>query len=326
MVVPMVKIYEENIMTIREIDEKLTELSKNIKEAESNGDKALANELSSQYREVSKEAVSLSAHDKVFLARNMRRPKVDDYINALFDDFFIQRGDYLGKEDKSIYGGIACFHGTPVTVIGHRKGKNIQENMEYNFGMPGPEGYRKALRLMKQAEKFKRPIITFIDTPGAYPGLEAEENGQSIAISKNLAEMSALKVPVIAIVTGEGSSGGALAIGVANTVLMLENAVYSVLSPEGFASILWKDSERAAEACDLMKLTADDLYRFGVIDDIVKEPLGGIHHDPEKLYRDIDERLKRELKRFSTMNPLEIAEDRYQKFRDIDILVRDRKR
>ncbi|MBO6165062.1 MAG: acetyl-CoA carboxylase carboxyltransferase subunit alpha [Eubacterium sp.] len=313
-------------MTIREIDEKLNELSQGILAAKDNNDSALIRQLSSEYEKVSKEAENLSAHDKVFLARNMKRPKVDDYIEALFDDFFVQRGDYLGKEDKSIYGGIALFHGMPVTVLGHRKGKNITENIEYNFGMPGPEGYRKALRMMKQAEKFGRPIITFIDTPGAYPGLEAEENGQSIAISNNLAEMSALKVPVIAVVTGEGSSGGALAIGVANTVYMLENAVYSVLSPEGFASILWKDSERAPEACDLMKLTAQDLYGFGVIDDVIKEPLGGMHHDPEKVYKDLDERLGRELKRYSGMSPEEIAEERYQKFRNIDALVRKGRR
>ncbi len=313
-------------MTIREIDEKLTELSKHLEEAASSGDTVLSRELSKEYEAVRKEAVNLTAHDKVFLARHMRRPKVDDYIDAIFDDFFIQRGDYLGKEDKSIYGGIAMFHGTPVTVLGHRKGKNITENMEYNFGMPEPEGYRKALRLMKQAEKFGRPIITFIDTPGAYPGIDAEEHGQSIAISKNLAEMSALKVPVISIVTGEGSSGGALAIGVANAVYMLENAVYSVLSPEGFASILWKDSSRAPEACDLMKLTADDLYNFGVIDGIIKEPLGGIHHNPEVVYKEIEEHISRDLARYKNLSPDEIANDRYEKFREIDLLVRERKK
>ncbi len=313
-------------MTIREIDEKLTELSKQIEEAHDKGDSAKAHELSKEYVVVSKKASTLTAHDKVFLARNMKRPKIDDYIKALFDDFFIQRGDYLGKEDKSIYGGIAKFHGIPVTVLGHRKGRNINENMEYNFGMPEPEGYRKALRMMKQAEKFGRPVITFIDTPGAYPGIEAEENGQSIAISRNLAEMSALKVPIISIVTGEGSSGGALAIGVANSVYMLQNAVYSVLSPEGFASILWKDSSRADEACELMKLTADDLYSFGVIDGIIREPLGGAHHNPEKVYKEIDEIIKRDLSRFSKLSPAEIANDRYEKFRDIDIIVRERKR
>jgi acetyl-CoA carboxylase carboxyl transferase subunit alpha len=213
------------------------------------------------------------------------------------------------------------FHGVPVTVLGHRKGRDLKENMEYNFGMPEPEGYRKALRIMKQAEKFGRPIITFIDTPGAYPGLDAEAHGQSQAISMNLAEMSALKVPVIAIVTGEGSSGGALAIGVANTVYMLENAVYSVLSPEGFATILWKDSSRADEACKLMKLTAQDLYEYGVIDGIIREPLGGAHHNPSVVFRDIDEMLVRELRKFRGKSGADIARDRYSKFRNIDSVV-----
>jgi acetyl-CoA carboxylase carboxyl transferase alpha subunit len=203
-------------------------------------------------------------------------------------------------------------------VLGHRKGRNIPENLEYNFGMPEPQGYRKAMRMMKQAEKFGRPVITFIDTPGAYPGLEAEENGQANAIAKNLAEMSSLKIPVIAIVTGEGSSGGALAIGVANSVYMLEHAVYSVLSPEGFASILWKDSGRSAEACDLMKLTAQDLKRFHVIDGIIPEPLGGVHHNPQKVYREIDNMLTEELNKYKKMSPNELAKNRYDKFRYMD--------
>ena len=206
-------------------------------------------------------------------------------------------------------------------MLGHRKGHDLQENLRYNFGMPGPEGYRKALRMMKQAEKFGRPVITFIDTPGAYPGLEAEANGQSNAISDNLAQMSALKVPIIAFVTGEGSSGGALAIGVANKVYMLENAVYSVLSPEGFATILWKDSTRSAEACDLMKLTAQDLIHYGVIDGIIKEPVCGAHHDPVKVYEEIDRILMRDLKKYRNMTPDEIAKERYQKFRMIDSKV-----
>ena len=184
--------------------------------------------------------------------------------------------------------------------------------------MPEPEGYRKALRMMKQAEKFGRPIITFIDTPGAYPGLDAEAHGQSQAISGNLAEMSALKVPVIAIVTGEGSSGGALAIGVANRVYMLENAIYSVLSPEGFATILWKDSSRADEACKLMKLTAQDLHEYGVIDGIIREPLGGAHRSPSVVYNEIDEILVRELRSFKNKSGNDIAKDRYEKFRHID--------
>lgn len=305
--------------TLRDIDNKLTALEEQIEALKEDTDQLeLLSDLHAEYDKTAAEAAELTPADKVFLARHAKRPKVDDYIEALFDDLFVQRGDLLNKEDKSIYGGIATFHGTPVTVLGHRKGRNLQENLEFNFGMPEPEGYRKALRMMKQAEKFGRPIITFIDTPGAYPGLDAEAHGQSQAISRNLAEMSALKVPVIAIVTGEGSSGGALAIGVANTVYMLENAVYSVLSPEGFASILWKDSNRSDEACELMKLTAQDLYEYGVIDGIIKEPLGGAHHNPSMVYRDIDEMLVKELRKFKGKSGTDIARDRYEKFRHID--------
>ena len=308
--------------TIRDIDKKLTELEDQIAAINDNMEQVeLLSDLHAEYDKTATEAADLTPADKVFLARHIRRPKVDDYIEALFDDFFEQRGDILNKEDKSIYGGIASFHGVPVTVLGHRKGRDLQENMEYNFGMPEPEGYRKALRLMKQAEKFGRPIITFIDTPGAYPGLDAEAHGQSQAISRNLAEMSALKVPVIAIVTGEGSSGGALAIGVANSVYMLENAVYSVLSPEGFASILWKDSSKADEACKLMKLTAQDLLHFGVIEGIINQPLCGAHHNPSVVYRDIDEMLVHGLRRFKGKSGSDIAKDRYEKFRHIDSYV-----
>ena len=212
----------------------------------------------------------LTAEDRVFLARHPDRPHIDETISALFTDFFEQRGDRQCKEDPAILGGVARFHGMPVTVIGHRKGSSLEENLACNFGMPGPEGYRKALRLMKQAEKFRRPIFTFIDTAGAYPGLEAEEHGQGEAIARNLFEMSRLTVPVIAVVTGEGNSGGALALAVADRVLMLENAVYAILSPEGFASILWKDAQRSGEAAELMKLTAPELKKLWVIDRIVR--------------------------------------------------------
>lgn len=307
---------------IRDIDNKLTALEEQIESLKDSMEHLeLLSDLHAEYDKTLEELTDLSPHDKVFLARHAKRPKVDDYIDALFDDFFIQRGDLLNKEDKSIYGGIATFHGVPVTVLGHRKGRNLTENMEFNFGMPEPEGYRKALRMMKQAEKFGRPIITFIDTPGAYPGLDAEAHGQSQAISDNLAEMSALKVPVIAIVTGEGSSGGALAIGVANKVYMLENAVYSVLSPEGFATILWKDSGRADEACKLMKLTAQDLYEYGVIDGIIREPMGGAHRSPSVVFNEIDEMLVRELRKFKGKSGNDIAKERYEKFRHIDRAV-----
>ena len=216
-----------------------------------------------------------TAAERVALARHPQRPNITDYIDGLFTDFFEQRGDRACREDPAILGGIALFHGRPVTVIGTRKGKTLEENLRCNFGMPGPEGYRKALRLMKQAEKFRRPIFTFIDTAGAYPGLEAEEHGQGEAIARNLFEMSRLTVPVIAVITGEGNSGGALALAVADRVLMLENAVYAILSPEGFASILWKDAQRSGEAAELMKLTAPELKKLGVMDGIVREPEGG---------------------------------------------------
>ncbi len=259
----------------------------------------------------------LSPDERVFLARHANRPHIDDFINGMFTDFFEQKGDHLFDEDKSIYGGIARFHGIPVTVLGHRKGHTIQENMEYNFGMPCPEGYRKALRLMNQAEKFGRPIITFIDTPGAYPGMEAEEHGQGEAIAVNLAKMSQYHVPVISVITGEGNSGGALAIGVANRVLMLENAVYSILSPEGFASILWKDSSKHKEACRLMKLTAGDLKEAKVCDEVIKEPLGGAQRDYKEVMKNLDEVLFRHLKELSTMSPTDVKADRQMKYRKI---------
>ena len=251
----------------------------------------------------------MSAIEKVMIARDINRPKITDYIDNLFTDFFEQKGDFLGKEDGSIYGGIALFHGKPVTVLGHRKGRTAEENVACNFGMPGPEGYRKALRMMKQAEKFHRPIITFVDTTGAYPGLEAEMYGQAWAIADNLAKMSALKVPVITIVTGEGSSGGALGIAVANKVYMLENAIYSVLSPEGFASILWHDSTKRDEAAEVMKLTAQDLYDLNVIDGIIPEM---------DLYKAIDKHIVNALEDLADLSDEQLKQDRFEKFRFFD--------
>ena len=258
---------------------------------------------------------NLTAEDKVFLARKIERPHIDDYINALFTDFFEQKGDHLYDDDPAIYGGIARFHGIPVSIVGHRKGHTAEENVAYNFGMAKPEGYRKALRIMDQAEKFHRPIITFIDTPGAFPGIDAEEHGQGEAIAKNMAKMSSYHVPVISIVTGEGSSGGALAIGVCNRLLMLEYAVYSVLSPEGFASILWKDSSRHGEACDIMKLTADDIKEAGVCDEVIPEPLGGGQENPRRLYGSMDMVIEKTLSVLMAMTPEELLRDRRRKFR-----------
>ncbi|MCI8525218.1 MAG: acetyl-CoA carboxylase carboxyltransferase subunit alpha [Oscillospiraceae bacterium] len=257
----------------------------------------------------------LTPAQRVSIARHEGRPGVADYIAGLFTEFFEQRGDRQCREDPSILGGIALFHGRPVTVIGTRKGKNLEENLRCNFGMPGPEGYRKALRLMQQAEKFERPILTFIDTPGAYPGLEAEARGQGEAIARNLFEMSRLTVPIVAVIIGEGNSGGALALGVANTVLMLENAVYSVLSPEGFASILWKDAARSGEACALMKLTAQDLLAGGFIDAVIPEPEGGAHTDVPAALAAVDKALAAALQGLQKISDLSIAGHRYKKFR-----------
>ena len=261
----------------------------------------------------------LTAAERVAAARHPQRPNITDYIGALFTDFFEQKGDRLCREDPAILGGIALYHGRPVTVIGTRKGRTAEESIRCNFGMPGPEGYRKALRLMKQAEKFRRPVVTFIDTSGAYPGLEAEAKGQGEAIARNLFEMSRLTVPVIAVITGEGNSGGALALGVADRVLMLENAVYAILSPEGFASILWKDAGRHAEACELMKLTAPDLLALGVADDVIPEPEGGAHLDPGQTFRETDRALNRHLAALAKESGQNLAAARYQKFRKMGV-------
>lgn len=262
---------------------------------------------------------SLTASQRVAIARHPQRPNVSDYIAALFPHFFELRGDRLCAEDAAILGGIALYHDQPVTVIGTRKGRTLEENLRCNFGMPGPEGYRKAQRLMKQAEKFGRPIITFIDTSGAYPGVKAEERGQGEAIARLLMETSQLTVPVVAVITGEGNSGGALALGVANRVLMLSNAVYAILSPEGFASILWKDASRHEEACELMKMTAPDLKAFGVIDEIIPEPQGGAHLDAQQTFKAVDRCLHAHLTALKKMSGAALAEDRCKKFRKMGL-------
>lgn len=252
----------------------------------------------------------LTPYEKVLTARDSKRPGIMEYIQELFDDFIEMHGDRLYRDDTSVVGGIALFHDIPVTVIGNRKGKNTEENIKYNFGMTSPEGFRKAVRLMKQAEKFGRPVITFVDTPGAYPGLEAESNGQSNAIAESIAFMSRLRVPTITVITGEGSSGGALALAMADTVWMLENAVYSILSPEGFASILWKDSKRAPEACEIMKITAEELKAFGLVDGIIPEG--------KRLYPALDKMLMAEITRLRKFSGESLASNRYQKYRKMD--------
>ena len=251
------------------------------------------------------------------LARSPRRPTTEAFIEALFTDFFELRGDRRYGEDGSILGGLALFRGRPVTVLAQRKGRSLEENLARNFGMASPEGYRKALRLMEDAQRFGRPVITFIDTPGAYPGIGAEERGQGEAIARCIAAMSALTVPALAVITGEGGSGGALALGVGNSLILLENAVYSVLSPEGFAAILWKDSSRSQEAAELMRLTAGDLLALGVADAVIPEPEGGMDGGPGdvQVYQALGEALDRELERFSKMSGAALARHRYQKYR-----------
>lgn len=257
----------------------------------------------------------ISAWDRVKIARETERQKALDYIESIFENFIELHGDRNFGDDKSIIGGIATLEGMAVTVIGEQKGKNSKENIKRNFGMPNPEGYRKALRLMKQAEKFNRPIITFIDTPGAYPGIGAEERGQGEAIARNMLEMSNLKVPIICIVIGEGSSGGALAIAVGDRIVMLENAVYSILSPEGFASILYKDSSKAKEAAENMKITAEDLKKLKIIDKIIKEPNGGAQKDFATVSENLKEYIISSIKELKELSKQELVQKRYEKFR-----------
>lgn len=255
--------------------------------------------------------------DRVQVARHAERPTTLDYIHEIFTDFIELHGDRTFMDDAAIVGGIAAFNGQPVTVIGHQRGKTTKENIRRNFGMPHPEGYRKALRLMKQAEKFNRPIICFIDTKGAYPGKAAEERGQSEAIARNLFEMAGLTVPVISIVIGEGGSGGALALGVANKILMLENSTYSVISPEGAASILWKDATLAKQAAEAMKITALDLRELGIIDGIIPEVSGGAHKNVHKQAVNIKESIEDVLRELSSLSKEGLVENRYQKFKGI---------
>jgi acetyl-CoA carboxylase carboxyl transferase subunit alpha len=255
--------------------------------------------------------------DRVQIARHPNRPTTLDYISYIFDDFFECHGDRTFADDEAIVAGIAKFNGLPVTIIGHQRGKDTKENIRRNFGMPHPEGYRKALRLMKQADKFNRPIICFIDTKGAYPGKAAEERGQSEAIARNLFEMAGLRVPVVCIVIGEGGSGGALALGVGNRIYMLENSTYSVISPEGAAAILWKDSSLAKKAAETMKITAPDLKELGVIDDIIPEIKGGAHKDTKLQAEEIEKLLKKSLQELLRLSEDELIADRYNRFRTI---------
>ncbi|CXS54714.1 acetyl-CoA carboxylase carboxyltransferase subunit alpha [Staphylococcus aureus] len=303
--------------TLFEIRNKIESL----KESQDKNDVDLQEEIdmleASLERETKKIYTNLKPWDRVQIARLQERPTTLDYIPYIFDSFMELHGDRNFRDDPAMIGGIGFLNGRAVTVIGQQRGKDTKDNIYRNFGMSHPEGYRKALRLMKQAEKFNRPIFTFIDTKGAYPGKAAEERGQSESIATNLIEMASLKVPVIAIVIGEGGSGGALGIGIANKVLMLENSTYSVISPEGAAALLWKDSNLAKIAAETMKITAHDIKQLGIIDDVISEPLGGAHKDIEQQALAIKSAFVEQLDSLESLSRDEIANDRFEKFRNI---------
>ena len=267
------------------------------------------------------ETQELTAWQKVEIARNPKRRTSIEYIEQIFDEFIELHGDRNFKDDQAIICGLGRIGNQSYTIIAEQKGRTTKENVLRNFGMPNPESYRKAIRFMKQAEKFNRPVITFIDTKGAYPGVGAEERGQGEAIAKSMFEMAKLKVPVISIVIGEGSSGGALAIGVSNKIYMLENAIYSILSPEGYSSILWKDSNRYKESAEKMKLTANDLYEMKVIDTIISEPIEMQESDFEKVTKTIKNEIKKDVEKMQKQTKEAIVEQRYQKFRNLGTFI-----
>ena len=262
----------------------------------------------------------LTPWQRTLLSRHPRRPYTLDYVAGLFTDWVELHGDRAGHDDHALVTGFARFEGRPVCVIGHQKGRNTKQNIRRNFGMPRPEGYRKALRLMELANRFGRPIVTFIDTPGAFPGLDAEERGQAEAIARNILEMTTYTVPVIAIVIGEGGSGGALAIGVGNRVLMMENSVYSVISPEGCAAILWRDRAEASRAAESLRVTADACASLGVVDEVVAEPTGGAHRHAHEAVAALREPLKRHLDELCAMDGETVREDRYARYRTLGVL------
>ena len=304
---------------VLELEKKIGELKKLSLEGKMNlsGEiKKFEDKLGKMKKEVYE---NLTPWQRVQIARYPGRPYTLDYINMIMADFIELHGDRVFGDDKAIVAGFAKINGTKVCIMGHQKGKDTKENLERNFGSAHPEGYRKAIRIMKLAEKFELPIICFIDTPGAYPGIGAEERGQSGAIAYNLREMALLEVPILIIVIGEGGSGGALGIGVGDRICVLENAYYSVISPEGCASILWRDRAKAPDAAKVLKLTANDLYELGIIDDIIKEPLGGAHRDPELSANNIRKKIIKYLNELGKLSKKELLEERYEKFRKIGV-------
>lgn len=317
-------------MKTLEFEKPILELEKKIEELKSFSDEKnidLSDEiitLQKKAEKLYKEIYgNLTPWQRTQVARQMGRPNTLSYIDMIFEDFIGLHGDRLFGDDKAIVGGIAKLEGRPVTIVGHLKGQDHREHIKRNFGMPQPEGYRKALRLMEQANKFKRPIITFIDTPGAYPGIGAEERGQSIAIAENLQKMAQFSVPIIVVVIGEGGSGGALALGVGDRIFMLENTVYSVISPEGAASILWREASKAQEAAAALKITSKHLQELGVIDGIIPEPLGGAHKDPQLIAKNIKSELTKNLHELLQLSSNDLIEQRYNKFRSIGSYLED---
>ena len=301
-----------------EFEKKVDRLRKKIKQLKELGkhDPEVIKEIEEKFNKKIKEFYqNLSPWDKVLLARHPDRPHSIDFINNVFSDFTEFHGDRHCGDGKAIICGFAKFEGKTVCVVGQEKGRDTKEKIKRNFGMPVPEDYRKSLRVMKLAERMGIPIITLVDTPGAFPGIEAEEHGQSEAIARNLLEMSALRVPIISVVIGEGGSGGALALSVANRLLMLENAIYSVISPEGCAAILWQSQEKVKEAAEALKLTSKDLMELGVIDDIVPEPLEGAHRDYDFTFNSFKEYVLKHLKEIERLSPDELVKSRYEKFR-----------
>lgn len=306
-------------MSLMEKEQQLSQLQEQLEQHQD--DAARRMQLAHEIKELQEEMYQdLSAWDRVYLARHPRRPKAQDYLKRLFHTFYELHGDRCYGDDRAIIGGIAMFEQTPVTVIAQAKGRDLQENMKRNFGMPNPEGYRKALRLAKEAEKFHRPIITFVDTSGAYPGKGAEERGQAEAIAQCLYTFSDLQTPIICIVLSEGGSGGALALSVGDRLVMLENAVYSILSPEGFASILWKDGSRAKEAAEVMKLTAHDLMDKGILDAVIEEPLGGAQNDIETVCERLRAYIHASLEELQKAKMPVLLAQRYEKYRNIGVI------
>ena len=310
-------IYLDFERPIIELEERIAEMEKAAEERGIDVSAELATLQAKLTRLKSDIFSHLSPMQRVQLARHPRRPYPLDFVERCFTDWLELHGDRAFADDRAMIGGLARFDGHPVMIVGQQKGRDTKENLRRNFGMPHPEGYRKALRLMKLAEKFGHPVIALLDTPGAYPGIGAEERGQAEAIARNLREMAALRVPTISIVTGEGASGGALGIGVTDRILILENAFYSVISPEGCAAILWKDGEQREIAARAMKITADDLYRLGVVDEIVREPMGGAHTDYAATARALEDVLRRHLREVSGLDPEDRIRRRREKYREM---------